>query len=455
MRKLQRDKCKNPSDANEDDSSKQMANTELGTQKIDDLILGIHLSSGSGIGLSSQIWRKTFDLYGGERDIGHMQYPNCGQVSSGTLSSLSALVMGVSNIQTGMSGSSLVMGLESPNDYPFYLDKSREDHYVMEMPFRDPVETNFLDSLPHYMMRSSDPDLVISQENVDEIYRSKRSELKIEKIHPTIYSFTDAQILKTRVSERELDRMVEYSLEDAQEAGVSGGLGIEVNERDLLYPRYRRENYVEAISLNQNSISGTGLKGQEVDMGGEKIVRWVDAPVRQQIKYPGLHQPDSGFDLGSGSLKNHHVPELTSGACAVLIGSDRFLSENSEFEPLCEIVASKFESISVSNVESQIFTSISKFLKSQKIDLNGVDHFELHENSAFLLANLKKMMGGGMNRVNRLGGSLAVGNPLGATGARLVLNASNILKGKKGETALVVVASEIGDLGMVLLKSIR
>ena len=105
--------------------------------------------------------------------------------------------------------------------------------------------------------------------------------------------------------------------------------------------------------------------------------------------------------------------------------------------------------------------AMSKVLKAAKLELKDIDVIEMHEAFAgqvlanfaalssdkFAVENLgrdKKVGDMDMDKVNTLGGSLALGHPFGATGSRLVTTASNRLQRDGGRFALLAACADGG-----------
>ena len=98
--------------------------------------------------------------------------------------------------------------------------------------------------------------------------------------------------------------------------------------------------------------------------------------------------------------------------------------------------------------------AMSKVLDQTKLSLNDIDVFEIHEAFAGqVLTNIKcladdefckielqkeKPVGEiNINKVNKWGGSLSIGHPFGATGARLLTTAANRLIEENGQYAML------------------
>jgi acetyl-CoA acyltransferase len=126
---------------------------------------------------------------------------------------------------------------------------------------------------------------------------------------------------------------------------------------------------------------------------------------------------------------------LTDGAVAVLVTTEDF-ARRSGIEPIARI-----RSVAVSGCKPEIMGigpvgSTKKALARAKITVDDLDVIELNE--AFSSQSLASIRDLGLDpaKVNIDGGALALGHPLGATGARITGKAAAILKRQGGRYAL-------------------
>ena len=166
------------------------------------------------------------------------------------------------------------------------------------------------------------------------------------------------------------------------------------------------------------------------------------------------------FDKKFGTLTAANSSFLTDGAAAVLIMSEAKAKELG-FTPKAEVVDFVFTGQSL---EQELLLgpayAVSRLLKRQKVELKDIDVLEFHEAFAGqILSNLKalasdefaqqnlerdKAVGAvDMDKFNLWGGSLSIGHPFGATGARIVTTTANRLK-KEGGTYGLLAACAAG-----------
>ena len=157
------------------------------------------------------------------------------------------------------------------------------------------------------------------------------------------------------------------------------------------------------------------------------------------------------FRAEGGSVTAGNSSGLNDGAAALLIGSERGAREL-DAPPLARIVAS-----AVAGVEPRIMgmgpvPSSRKVLAAAKLSLEQMDVIELNE--AFAAQSLACLRELGVDdddaRVNPNGGAIALGHPLGMSGARLVLTAARQLAKTGGRYALCTMCIGVGQ-GMAMI----
>ena len=154
---------------------------------------------------------------------------------------------------------------------------------------------------------------------------------------------------------------------------------------------------------------------------------------------PGTSAEDlAGLKLAfdeNGSVTAGTSSPLTDGAAATLVCSEAYAQENG-LEPIARI-----KSIAVSGCKPEtmglgpIFAS-RKALARAELSADAIDVVEINE--AFATQSIASVRDLGLNidKVNIDGGAIAIGHPLGATGARITGKAAQILKREDGRYAL-------------------
>jgi acetyl-CoA acyltransferase len=136
-----------------------------------------------------------------------------------------------------------------------------------------------------------------------------------------------------------------------------------------------------------------------------------------------------------GSVTAGTSSPLTDGASAVLVCSEDYASKN-RLEPLARI-----KSIAVAGCAPDIMgigpvAATNKALQRAGLTLDDIDIIEMNEAFASQVMACHREMPFDFDKTNLDGGALALGHPLGATGARITGKAASLLRREKGRYAL-------------------
>lgn len=156
-----------------------------------------------------------------------------------------------------------------------------------------------------------------------------------------------------------------------------------------------------------------------------------------------------------GSVTAGNASGINDGAAALLIASDEAI-EKYTLKPRAKIIAA-----TVVGVEPHIMgfapaPAIKKLLAQSGLTLQQMDVIELNEAFAAQALAVTRDLGLADDdaRVNPNGGAIALGHPLGASGARLVTTALNQLEVIKGEYALCSMCIGVGQGIALIIKRI-
>jgi len=162
-----------------------------------------------------------------------------------------------------------------------------------------------------------------------------------------------------------------------------------------------------------------------------------------------------GVVTADGTITAGNASGINDGAGALLISSETGLSEYS-LSPKARILAS-----AVAGVEPRIMgvgpvSAVRKVLKLAGLTIDQMDVIEINEAFAAQALAVMKQLDIDVNdeRINPNGGAIALGHPLGASGARLVMTACYQLQRTKGRYALCTMCIGVGQGIAVIIERI-
>lgn len=168
---------------------------------------------------------------------------------------------------------------------------------------------------------------------------------------------------------------------------------------------------------------------------GNPVLFKKDECPRPDISMEGLAKLKPAFEK-DGTVTAGNAPSLNDGSSATVVVSEKFLKENN-LNPLARVVEYTTAGVSPELLFFAPIHAVRKLCGKMGVDIN---HFDLIEaNEAFSVQALAdgKELGWDWNRVNVHGGAVALGHPIGASGARILTTLIYALKdrGKKNGLA--------------------
>jgi acetyl-CoA C-acetyltransferase len=172
---------------------------------------------------------------------------------------------------------------------------------------------------------------------------------------------------------------------------------------------------------------------------------------------------DSGVDALQLSEHSHlteiiHVhtagnsPSMADAAALVLLG-DESLQENLKKTPVARVLAVATTCNDPLQVVSGCTAATAKLMSEQNITVEDIDLFEIHEAFAATIIACQRELNIRSDKLNVNGGVIAMGHPMGATGAIMLGTLIDELTRRKLKTGIVATSGAAG-IGTALLISL-
>jgi len=151
-----------------------------------------------------------------------------------------------------------------------------------------------------------------------------------------------------------------------------------------------------------------------------------DEGIRPETTVESLAKLTPAFKK-NGTITAGNASQISDGAAAVVVMSQE-RARKMGAEPLVEIVAHGMSADRYAWLHTVPALALSNALKKAGLEVEDLDLVEINEAFAAVALNATRMLAIDEDRVNVNGGALALGHPIGASGARLVLTLANELK---------------------------
>jgi 3-oxoadipyl-CoA thiolase len=230
------------------------------------------------------------------------------------------------------------------------------------------------------------------------------------------------------------------------------------------------ENVAEAYGVDRGSQDAFALRSQERAAAAQKAgifaeeIVTVDVPgpkgstkkfsedehVRPQTTLHALANLPTPFRKG-GTVTAGNASGINDGACALFLASEKAAAKFG-LTPIARVAGSATAGVEPRIMGIGPIPAIQKLLGRSNLSMNDIDLLELNEAFAAQALAVTREFGlpDDSEKVNPNGGAIALGHPLGMSGARLVLTASRQLQRSKGRYALASLCIGVGQ-GMAML----
>jgi acetyl-CoA C-acetyltransferase len=185
-----------------------------------------------------------------------------------------------------------------------------------------------------------------------------------------------------------------------------------------------------------------GRKGEEVVEVDEGPRR--DTSLEKLAALPGLVGKEGSHTAGNS-------PGVNDGGGALVLASDEWASANGR-EPLAQIVAHAQSANDFAYLATTPASAATKALQKAGLSAQDIDVWEINEAFASVTLNSIRILGIDENRVNVNGGAVALGHPIGASGARILGAVVHELRRRGGGYGCAAICSGGGQGDAVILK---
>ncbi|WP_217586378.1 acetyl-CoA C-acetyltransferase [Lentibacillus saliphilus] len=183
---------------------------------------------------------------------------------------------------------------------------------------------------------------------------------------------------------------------------------------------------------------------------GDPIVVDTDEAPRHDTTPEALAKLRPAFDK-DGTITAGNAPGVNDGACAfVVMGDD--VAEKQGKTPLATIIGHAEVAVEAKDFPQTPGLVINELLKKTGHSVDQIDLFEINEAFAAVSLASGQIAGLDPEKINVNGGAVALGHPIGASGARIVLTLIHELKRRGGGLGVAAICSGGGQGDAIMVE---
>lgn len=223
-----------------------------------------------------------------------------------------------------------------------------------------------------------------------------------------------------------------------QASFVSRELGIPREDQD----RWALRSHERAVNAMDNHLFDPEI----VSVDGIS----ADESPRRDTSYEKLAKLRPVFD-SEGTTTAGNAPGVNDGAAAVVVTSEEFAKKRG-LEVLATILSQAYVADDFAYLARTPANAGKQALEKAGKSIDDVERVELNEAFSSVVLNSAEMLGADPERVNVNGGAVALGHPIGASGARIVGTLVHELRRNGGGVGLAAICSGGGQGDALLLE---
>lgn len=229
--------------------------------------------------------------------------------------------------------------------------------------------------------------------------------------------------------------------------GTAEELGITREEQD----EWSYRSHQRALAAIESGKLGEEIVPVEIPQRkGEPMIVSVDEAPRKDTSIEKLAKLKPAFDP-KGTITAGNAPGVNDGACALVL-MDEEKAEQEGRKPLAKILANESIAVEAKDFPKTPGLVINKLLEKVGKTADDIDLFEINEAFAAVALASIKIAKLDPEKVNVNGGAVALGHPIGASGARIILTLAYELKRRGGGLGIAAICSGGGQGDAILIE---
>lgn len=224
-------------------------------------------------------------------------------------------------------------------------------------------------------------------------------------------------------------------------------LNISREEQD----RFAARSQERAVASIENGVFEQEIVDVVVpQQKGEDLVIRVDEAPRKGTTVEVLANLKPAFGK-DGTVTAGNAPGINDGACAVVVMNEEEANKRG-LTPLAKIIGHAEVGVEPADFPQTPGLVIEKLLEKTGKSVDEIDLFEINEAFAVVALASKQIAGLDEEKINVNGGAVALGHPIGASGARIVLTLAHELKRRGGGIGIAAICSGGGQGDAIMIE---
>ncbi len=215
--------------------------------------------------------------------------------------------------------------------------------------------------------------------------------------------------------------------------------------------QFAKESYEGAIQAQKNGWFNKEIATVEIP-AKDKTTTVTQDEEPGKVKFDKIPTLRPAF-LKDGTITAANASKINDGAAAVIVASEKAVQEKN-LKPLARIITHATFAHEPKWFTTAPVTAIKKALENAKMTVDQIDLFEINEAFAVVTMAAMKSLNIPRNKVNVHGGAIALGHPIGGSGARLLTTLVHALHTQNKKYGLVTLCIGGGEAVAMIVERV-
>lgn len=211
---------------------------------------------------------------------------------------------------------------------------------------------------------------------------------------------------------------------------------------------FAKESYIRAATAWKNSYFDAEIVS--VTTEGKNAITVIEDEEYKKANFEKMASLKPAF-VKEGTITAANASKINDGAAAVVLASEKKVKELG-LKPLMRIVSFADASQAPEWFTTTPIKAMSSALQKSGLSVADIDYAEVNEAFSCVAIINAKEMGIPMDKLNIWGGAVALGHPIGCSGARIIVTLSNILQTQQGRYGLAGICNGGGGASAMLIE---
>ncbi len=236
-------------------------------------------------------------------------------------------------------------------------------------------------------------------------------------------------------------------------SGVAMGVTAENIAKQFDISRKMQDEFALNSQMKASAAQKDGkfkneIVGFEVQIKKEMKIFDQDEGIRPDSSIEVLNKLKPAFDANNGSVTAGNSSTINDGAAALLVASEDAVKKYN-LKPIARIVSGGMCGVEPSIMGTGPVPAANKALRRAGWDVSDLDLIEANEAFAAQAIYVNQQMKWDLEKVNVNGGAIALGHPIGASGARILVTLLHEMKKRAAKKALATLCIG-GGMGIAM-----